>query len=225
MTLKTVDNIEQAKSLIRETGFLPLFDGRIRDFSLNSATRHLPWFTGDENDPWEWREQIAAEGEIAYGKFFNKNAAFVSKEWFGALMNYRRDGYDFDARWDEGLAKHKEKLIMDLFLETDNVFPSYIIKEKAGFVKGGEKGFEGVMTSLQMQCYLVFRKTSYKLNKAGEPYGWAVGNFCTPETLYGQDYINNAYKEEPADSYKRIFERAKQILPEINDEEIRKFLK
>ena len=225
MKLKTIKTMEQAKELIREIGFLPLFDGRIKDFSLNAATKNLPWFSGEENDPWEWREQIAAEGEIAYGKFFGKNAAFVSKEWFGALLNYRRDGYDFDARWDEGLAKHKEKLIMDLFLDTDNVIPSYIIKEQAGFGKGGEKGFEGVMTSLQMQCYLVFRKTSRKLNKAGEPYGWAVANFCTPEALFGQEYVNNAYKEEPADSYKRLFERAREILPHISETEISGLLK
>lgn len=223
--MKKILTIENAKEIINEYGFLPLSDGTIKGFSLSALTYGLPWFSGEENDPWGWRAIIAAEGDIAYGKFFEKGSAFVSKKWFGALLNYRRDGYDFDARWDEGIAKHREKLIMDLFMENDNILPSYEIKEKAGFGKGGEKGFEGTMTALQMQCYLLFRKTTRKRNKMGEEYGWAVGNFCTPEMLYGQEFVNNSYKEEPEKSYERLFARVKEILPQASENEIKKFLK
>ena len=31
------------------------------------------------------------------------------------LMNYRRDGYDFDALWDDEKASRRQKKIMDLF--------------------------------------------------------------------------------------------------------------
>lgn len=71
-------------------------------------------FIGDaENDPWEWREIIARSGEVVYGKFFGKKTGFVSKEWFPVFANYRRDGYDFDARWDDELANIRNKRIMD----------------------------------------------------------------------------------------------------------------
>ena len=48
------------------------------------------------------------------------------------------------------------KKIMDLF-EVRKEYPSYELKKDAGFGKGGEKNFSGVVTELQMQTYLVTR--------------------------------------------------------------------
>ena len=39
-------------------------------------------------------EIIAAGGRIAYGKFFDRKAGFISREWLPVFANYRRDGYD-----------------------------------------------------------------------------------------------------------------------------------
>ena len=36
-------------------------------------------------------------GKVAYGKFFDKKAGFISLEWLPYFANYRRSGYDFDA--------------------------------------------------------------------------------------------------------------------------------
>lgn len=84
---------------INEIGFLPLFKNEVEGFSAEEHVSPLCWWTGDaENDLWEWREIIARSGEVAYGKFFGKKTGFVSKEWFPVFANYRRDGYDFDAR-------------------------------------------------------------------------------------------------------------------------------
>lgn len=70
--------------------------------------------TGDpEQDPWAWRELIAADHQVAYGKFFDKKAGFISLEWLPYFANARRNGYDFDARWEDGLASRREKIIMD----------------------------------------------------------------------------------------------------------------
>ena len=44
-----------------------------------------------------WREIIARSGKVAYGKFFDKKAGFISVEWLPVFANYRRDGDDFDA--------------------------------------------------------------------------------------------------------------------------------
>ncbi|MBM6901458.1 hypothetical protein H6B10_17745, partial [Gemmiger formicilis] len=34
-------------------------------------------------------------------------------------LRWRRDGYDFDSRWDDGLATVRQKKIMDQFTEAD----------------------------------------------------------------------------------------------------------
>lgn len=55
-----------------------------------------------------------------------------------------RDGYDFDARWEDGLANRREKKIMDHYIRTDEdgdtVYSeeeilSTELKKKAGFGK------------------------------------------------------------------------------------------
>ena len=48
------------------------------------------------------------------------------------------------------------KKIMDLF-EDERELYSFEVKKMAGFGKGGEKNFDGVITELQMQGYIVIR--------------------------------------------------------------------
>ena len=119
---------------------MPLFKNEIPGFSLEERTAPEYWWSGDpKSDPWEWREIIARSGKVAYGKFFDKKAGFISKQWFPYFANFRRDGYDFDALWDDEKASIRQKKIMDFYLE-ENAEAEYFsseLKKKAGFGKGG----------------------------------------------------------------------------------------
>jgi len=53
----------------------------------------------------------------------------------------------------------------------------------AGFGKGGEKNFEGTVTGLQMGGYLPIRDFRQRLNKKGQPCGWPISVYATPESL------------------------------------------
>lgn len=115
--------------LVNKIGFLPLFKGRIQGFSVEENTDSESWWAGNkEKDPWEWRGVIAAEGEIAYGKLFGNKAGFISKEWYPTFAAYRRDGYDFDSRYEDGLASMRTKKIIDV-LSGYKIIPSYLDKE------------------------------------------------------------------------------------------------
>ncbi|MGX8714850.1 MAG: AlkZ-related protein [Lachnospiraceae bacterium] len=212
-------------SWINEVGFLPLFANEVPGFSAEEHVSPLYWFTGDpEQDPWTWREIIAATGEVAYGKFFNNKTGFISKEWFPYFVNARRDGYDFDAAWDDGLVQRRYKAIMDLF-EDGRQHPGFEVKPAAGFGKDGYKNFEGCMTTLQMQTYLVIRRFERRKNKKGQAYGMAVSYYQKPEMLWSYDHVTSAYREDPEESAQRIFARAKELFPEGTDQAIRKMLK
>ena len=171
----------------RRGGFLPLFRNGIDGFSAEERTCPTDWWSGDAaRDPWEWRQTIARSGRVAYGKFFGKKAGFISKAWFPDFANWRRDGYDFDSRWDDGLATARQKKIMDQFTEADALL-SYELKVRAGFGKGGEKNFEGTVTDLQMSSYLIIRDFRQKLNKKGQPYGWPRAEYTTPKRSGAQN--------------------------------------
>ncbi len=207
---------------VLEVGFLPLFRCGIPGFSVEERTVSAHWWTGDERvDPWEWRRILAASGDVAYGKFFDGKAGFISPEWLPFFANHRRDGYDFDALWDEGRAPLRQKKIMDCFADGQEHF-SFVTKELAGFGKGGEKNFEGNMTSLQMQLYLVVRDFRQRLNKKGRPYGWHIAVHTMPESIWGYGLLSSAYGEEPAASRRRILAHMRDVYPIATDEQIEK---
>ena len=47
-------------------------------------------------------------------KILWKKAAFISAQWFSDFANFRRDGYDFDALYDDGLANYRDKELYEL---------------------------------------------------------------------------------------------------------------
>ena len=212
-------------ALVKELGFLPLFGSGAPGFSVEERTEAPCWWSDDrEKDPWEWRQQIAAGGEVAYGKFFGKKAGFISPEWLPYFANARRDGYDFDARWEDEKATWRQKKLMDCFADGEELF-SYELKQHAGFGKGGEKNFEGTMTELQLMLYLVVRDFRPRINKAGQPYGWSIAVYTPPENIFGYDCLSAAYGESPLTSRERIFERARQIAPGADEKVLKTILK
>ena len=152
---KCIQDVDEAVEYINRVGFLPLFKNEIPGFSLEERTVAEYWWSDDPvRDPWRWRIAIAKKHDVLYGKFFAKKAGFISKKWLPVFANYRRDGYDFDALFEDEKAPIKHKNIMDHFMENDAEIYSYELKKLAGFGKDGEKGFDGAITSLMMQTYL-----------------------------------------------------------------------
>ena len=220
---------EELIGLIEEVGFLPLFSNSIPGFSAEEHTWEKGWWSGDPAcDPWEWRQILARDDRIGYGKFFDKKAGFISKQWFPVFANYRRNGYDFDALNDDGLVPYRHKKLMDA-LEYDETLRSLEIlscelKDKAGFGKNGEKNFEGVLTALQMQTYLLMSDFRQKRNKRGEGYGWYLAALETPETKWGYDFIGSRYSEKPEESWKAIGDRMRECFPDARETNIQKML-
>ena len=214
---------EELVNWVDEVGFLPLFANEIEGFSAEEHVSPDFWWTGiEDQDPWAWREIIARSCRAAYGKFFAGKAGFISLRWLPFFANYRREGYDFDSRWEDGKASRREKNIMDLLTDRDGdgdviwtrkELLSTEIKKKAGFGKGGEKNFPGMMTGLQMQTYLVITDFRRRRNKKGDEYGMAVSIPNTPEAVWGYDLVSSAYTEAPEESWRRICSRVKEVFP------------
>lgn len=170
-----IHSVDEAIKYINEFGFLPLFKNDIDGFSLEERTVPEYWWSDNpEIDPWMWRAIIARRHDIVYGKFFDKKAGFISKKWLPVFANYRRDGYDFDALYDDGKAPNKHKKIMVNFMEdnADSEIYSNELKKQAGFGKDGEKGFDGAITNLMMQTYLCncdFKKRLFSFAHRSNP--------------------------------------------------------
>ena len=208
---------------VERFGFLPFFTNSIPGFSIEEHTDPKIWFS-DEAGPWEWKGPIIRESGCAYGKLFEKKAAFVSKKWFPDLANYRRDGYDFDSRFEDELASYQDKRLFEL-VDVNAPVLSKRIKELGNYKKGGNKGFDTCITRLQSQCYIVISDFVYLKDKKGKQYGWGVAEYSTPERFMGSDFKERVYSKSPKESYERILTHLRNLLPNVSEETLRKFLK
>ena len=213
---------EDLLALIRKVGFLPLFSNDIPGFSVEEHTPAADWWTDDPaGDPWAWRQLLAPDPGIAYGKFFDKKAGFVSREWFPAFANYRRDGYDFEGMYEDGKLNGRCKRILDVLELNEDAegigLLSCEIRKRAAL----EKGFEGSVTDLQMKSFLIVSSFRQKRNRRGEAYGWHVAELMTPESKWGYDAVNSCH-EKPEISWEKIREQIRKHFPEASDQKIQK---
>ena len=211
-------------ALVNDVGFLPFFRNHIPGFSIEEHTPPERWFSDTLDGPWEWKGPVLRRSGGTYGKFFMNKAGFISRDWFYDFANYRRDGYDFDARYDDGLAGHRDLLLIQA-LEKAGPALSKTLKREAGFGgKDGLKGFDTVITRLQMQGYVLTADFEYMTDKLGRPYGWGVCRYATPEQLFGPDFGDRAYRCAPEVSYARLLEHLQKRLPDASEAALRRLL-
>jgi len=196
----------------RELGFLPFFKNSIPGFSIAERTPPELWFAKDVEGPWEWKGPVIRLGNCAYGKFFKGKAVYISLDWLPDFVNCRRDGYDFDARCEDGLASWHEKRVYEV-LSAAGSLRSRELKNDCGYGREGIKGFDQIMTKLQMQTYVCVQDFEYDLDRHGAPYGWGVARYTTPEALYGRKLVRSAYRRSPEESLRRIVAHLKSVLP------------
>ena len=223
MRFSVLRSPEDIISLTTELGFLPFFAGEIPGFSVEECCPPELWFSEEADGPWEWKGPVARSGQCVYGKFFGGKAGFISKEWFPDFANLRRDGYDFDARYEDGFASRKDKEVYDMTAEHGALL-SKELKRLCNYRKGGNKGFDTVITRLQMQTYLTIGDFVYMRDKFGQVYGWGVAQYTTPEAQFGYDFVTSAYQKEPADSKAHILTHLKSILPDAEKTQLLKLI-
>ena len=206
---------------IQEIGFLPLLSSGIRGFSaeevVSADCRYVVFSDGGWDWPlWKWKGPIVTSGAFVYGKFFDKKAGFVSREWWPDFYNYRRNKYPAP----------EEGSIEETILHTLQEHGSLITRElraACGFDGPGMRSkFDGYVTRLQMQCRIVTEDFVYPTDKHGREYGWGWSLLTTPEALYGREACT--CERKPEESYKLLTAHLRQLLPQATDRQIQKIL-
>lgn len=216
---------------VGEYGIVPYFSTSIPGFSLEEHCPPAILFNDTEENTWEWKGPVIQATGCAYGKFFEKKAAYVRKDLFLDLANYRRDGYDFDARYDDGLARFQDKQLFDLIDESAPVL-SRVLRQSGGYAYSGrwqktegKKGFDASITRLQEQCYVIISNFVYTLDKNGNRRGWGVAEYSTPEKFVGTDFSDRVYQRSPEESRERLMEYLRGLFPGASEKDLKRFLK
>ena len=207
---------------IHKVGFLPLLSSGVYGFSAEEVVsddcRYVVFADGGWDWPlWKWKGGIVTEGNCVYGKFFDKKAGFISREWWPDFYNYRRSKHCMLA----------EGSIEETILLTLQEHGSLITRElRAACGFDGPKmrsRFDSYVTRLQMACRIITEDFVYPHDKHGHEYGWGWSLLTTPELLLGRDA--SQCKRTPQESFERMVSHFRALLPDATDKQIVKLLK
>lgn len=219
---KEIYNSAQLIALIQELGFLPLLDSGIAGYSaeelVSDDCRYVVFPDGGWDWPlWKWKGPIVTEGNCVYGKFFDKKAGFISKAWWPDFFNYRRSQHPVPA----------ESSIEETILLTLQEQGSMITRElraACGFTGPKMRSkFDAYVTRLQMGCYIVTEDFVYPQDKHGREYGWGWSLLTTPEQLLGREAC--LCQRTPEESFQRIYNHFRKLLPEASERQMMKLIK
>ncbi len=216
---ETIRDRAGLEALIRRAGILPFFANGIPGWSVQENIDPGIWFT-DRDGPWEWKGPLAYEKACVYGKFIRGKAAFVSPEWFAELANARRGGERFEDRVDAGEAPYQDRLLM-AYVAAHPGELSRFARRECGF----SRGYEGVLTRLQMQTYLIHQDFRYSVDRHGRPYGWGNAALILPEDWLGADFMAAAKRRAPEESMGRIVDHLLRLMPDAGEVALRRELK
>ena len=222
MKYPKVNSATAMVDLIQQVGFLPLLYSGINGFSADEMVdpdcRYVLLDDGGWDWPlWKWKGPIVTEGDCVYGKFFDKKAGFISRDWWPDFMNWRR-------------ATHAAPLpgsIEETILMTLREHGSLITRELrslCGFAGTKMRSrFDAYVTRLQMSCHIVTQDFVYPRDKHNREYGWGWALLTTPEQLLGKEQCH--CEHTPQESFDLMMNHMENILPHTRKQQIMRLLK
>ncbi len=232
-----IETQEQLESLIQKWGFMPFFKNGVEGFSIEEIMPYDLLFGEFGLDgAWVWKGPIISHWQSAYGKFFHGKAGYVSIEWLPDFMNWRRWVYPMEKQGKD--ARH----ILDVLKENESML-SKKLKVASGFSlsrrrksfnpddptsplvnKKNGTAFDSLIAGLQMGTYVCIADFEYLISRKGEPYGWGVARYCTPEAMYEFDYREVIDGRTPLQSRQRIAEHLRRLFPNADKRQIDKIV-
>lgn len=221
MDFPVVHSCAELIQLIDEVGFMPLLDSGIHGFSAEEIVgEECRYYTDPEEgfvwQLWQWKGQIVTETGCLYGKIFNRKAGFVSREWIADLCNYRRNRYPSPA----------PGTIEEAILESLRMAGPIITRElrsACGFNGPRMRSkFDSYVTRLEMGTYIATQDFVYPRDKHDREYGWGWSLLNTPESMFGKETLT--CERTPDESFRRICDHLRHILPEAGDRQIMKLI-
>ena len=233
----TVETQEGLEALIQRWGFLPFFKNPIRGFSVEEIVPPDLLF-GEHGDDgaWQWKGPIIGHWQCAYGKFFARKAGFVSLDWLPDFINWRRRlfplrRYCADAR-----------RILDVLVANESML-SKELKKASGFTLSRRRvladpanpgktvgnrrngtAFDSLVADLQMGAHVCIADFEYQVSRQGEPYGWGVARYCTPEAMYEIDWQAAVGGRTPRQSRRRMADWLLGLFPGADQRKVEKLI-
>lgn len=226
---------EELSALIGEIGFLPFFLSGIKGFSLKEHIDPAVWFVEGVDGPWEWKTEVGVYAKLLRGK-----AVFLTPEWYAIFACYRRDGYDLEGMYEDGLIPHGALPIIEQLqkghapgasISGDRLFSipemgvlSSDLRARTGMLDKSSD-FDGIINLLQMKCFVIPSSFEYAIDRHGRPYGWGLARYSLSDAKYGRLIEEAEAKYSPASAKELIISRILALCPEASRRQAERLVK
>ena len=207
---------------VRQVGFLPLLESGIPGYAAESMMaeecRYTEFSDGSWEWPlWRWKGSVIRDGNCLYGKFFANKAGFVSREWWSDLCNWRRSQ-------NPALEKGSVEEMILVTLQEQGSMITRELRAACDFSgKNMRSKFDAYIGRLQMGCHIVTEDFVYPTDKHGKEYGFGWSLLTTPERMIGKDACE--CDRTPEESFQKMFDHLRHLLPNASEKQIKKLLK
>lgn len=187
-----VTTYEEACQAVAHLGIMPLSSFISNHPSLASITRDDAWHTGDETDPWRWRNRFATEGVAAYGRFIGSKPLLISREIFPLVYCLLAGERTIEERYTAGtLARAAIQLYK--IIEQHEIVDVRALRKQAGMQDKADKtAFEHALIDLQNAGAIVMSGTASNRNEQGASSGWDGTCYMLAEAWMDQHNISPA---------------------------------
>lgn len=220
---------ETMYNAVEAVGILPFFRCGIDGFSVEDMLKGRIWDFEETLGPWDWKIDLVQSGDIAYGKFiYSGKSAFLTREWFIHLMNYRR-----------GLPKYRPKegeLGFNIlsYLDEKGSLQVSDIRKKFDLKKAKA---DSTMARIQMGTYALIGDIERVYKGPQLRYeGWQRVSYCRPEVFFDEDdsllppFLRKSGRKgldpgcTPEESYSTLKDRIHELCPWATEKEVARLL-
>lgn len=214
---------EEFAKFVDEIGFMTLSANPLGFPSLWEMTGESKWWTGMEDDPWQWRVRIVEERRAAYAKLFHRQPSFISREWYPYFLAVRRGRQSFDDVYEMGLMSGEAKRIYELFYSR-NVLALHEIKRLGGFTGKSQGRFDGALAALQAGMFLTMSGMTRMTTLDGRPHSWPVAEYMRVENWSWEGTLEQAAGIDREAAAEKISERIGKYAPAAERHKISRFI-
>lgn len=174
---------------VKEHGFMFFTE---TPWGFRSVAGSIEGYVWDE--PWGWKNRIAEEGHAVYGHCVAGRLAFIALESLPLFVAAFHP-------WEEPLSRYEmgemDKLTLDVYDKIVEGLQTKTEIRKALHLnaKGDASRVDTALRSLQASFDVGIGAETQRLNRQGQPYGWAVNTFLCLENTYPEAFAEAAAME------------------------------
>ncbi len=198
----------EASRAVEQLGILPL-SGFIPDHpSLDSLTEPAAWHTGNDTDPWHWRDRFASEGIAAYGRFLGSRPILIAQGVFPLMKCLLTSPQTVKERYTSGLLTHSTVQIYEI-IQHNHGIEVRVLRKLAGMQdKADKNAFDHALIDLQSTADIVISGVAENRNDQGNKSGWNGTCYMLAEHWMKEHSIK-PLQLSPADAKTQLFARLK----------------